>query len=303
MISVKDLRKRLGNQEVLKGVSFHVEPGSIFGIVGPSGAGKSTLFRCLSGLVPPDSGVCEGTHHLGILFQHCPLLSSQTVFANVALPLVLKGKDPKKALEALNQVGLAHLASRYPAELSGGQKQKVALARALVSSPSALLLDEPSSALDPQSTKELQELLLKLNKEGLTILVITHEMDLVRALASEVAVMDNGTIVEMGRVVDLFGNPQHPVTKALLEQMHHPLPEGLIKDCLRLHFRGTTAKEPIISSLIKQHNVEINILKGALDTVQSEIIGELTISLKGPETEKAIAYLESKGVGIERLSC
>lgn len=303
MITVKNLRKKLGGQEILKGVSFHVEQGTIFGIVGPSGAGKSTLFRCLSGLLKPDQGEILGTKHLGIVFQHFPLLKSKTVLENVLLPLHIQGKDPLSALEALQQVGITHLKDRYPAQLSGGQKQKVAIARALASKPHALLLDEPSSALDPQSTKELWELLKNLSHQGLTIVIITHEMDLVRVLAAQVAVMHAGEFVEMGRIVDVFGNPQHSITKSLLEEMHHPLPADLMRDCLRLHFCGQATREPLVSRLIKEYDVEINILKGSIDTVQGETIGELTVTLKGPGSADAIAFLQGKGVGIERLSC
>lgn len=303
MIVVEKLYKVLGGKPILKNLSFHVEQGSIFGIVGPSGAGKSTLFRCLSGLLLPTHGHIQGNTGLGIVFQHFPLLTSRTALENVELPLIIKGVDKSFARIALRQVGIESLSNCYPATLSGGQKQRVAIARALAARPSILLLDEPTSALDPQSTKELQELLRKLNKGGLTIILITHEMDLVRSLASSIAVMDQGEIVEMGPIAHVFGSPSHPVTKALLEEMHHPLPEDLAENCLRLHFRGTTTKEPIISRLIKEHDVEINILKGAIDQIQNETMGELLISLQGPDREKAIAFLEEKGVNVERLTC
>ncbi|MEI6531664.1 MAG: methionine ABC transporter ATP-binding protein [Chlamydiota bacterium] len=303
MITVEHLYVTLGERPLLKNLSFHVEQGTIFGIVGPSGAGKSTLFRSLCGLTAPSEGHIRGTQKIGIVFQHFPLLSSRTVLENVELPLIIQGKDPLLAQKALDLVGLSALTDRYPAQLSGGQKQKAAIARALVGNPDVLLLDEPSSALDPQSTKELQELLLKLNKQGLTIILITHEMDLIRALASSVLVMDQGEIVEIGPLVEVFGNPVHAITKSLLEEMHPVPTEELTKDYLRLSFRGTAAKEPLISQLIKLHDVEINIFKGSIDTIQTELIGELFISLTGPETEKAITFLESKGVHIERFGC
>ena len=303
MITVDHLYVTLGKRTLLKNLSFQVEEGVIFGIIGPSGAGKSTLFRCLCGLNTPSKGFIRATQKIGIVFQHFPLLSSRTVLENVELPLIIKGQDPFLAKKALDLVGISSLKERYPAQLSGGQKQKAAIARALVASPDVLLLDEPSSALDPQSTKELQELLLKLNKQGLTIILITHEMELIRALASFVLVMDQGEIVEMGALVEVFGSPSHPVTKSLLEKMHLAPNKELTKDCLRLSFRGEAAKEPLISQLIKQHDIEINIFQGSIDTLQTELMGELLISLTGPETEKAINFLKSKGVTVSRLKC
>ena len=301
MITVKNLHINLGGQEILKDLSFHVEPGSIFGLVGPSGAGKSTLFRCLIGLIPPRSGQIHGLGNLGIVFQNSPLLSSKTVQENVFLPLKIGGSNVKR-FDILQEIGIEHLKDRYPAELSGGQKQKVCLARALVTDPSILFLDEPSSALDPQSTRELQELLLKFNRQGKTIIIITHDMDLIRALCTKVAVLNQGQIVEMKSAVDLFSHPEHPITKQLLEEVHHPLPETLKGEKLRLYFCGAAAKEPIISRMIREYEVEVNILKGSIDLVQSEIVGELTVTLRGPDYEKAIAFLNNNGVRLERLT-
>lgn len=300
MISVKNLSKRLGQELVLNDISFHVERGTVFGIVGPSGAGKSTLFRCLAGLLTPDSGSFEGLEEPGLVFQQPSLLSSKTVYENIILPLKIRGSNVKR-VDILQDIGIEHLANRYPAQLSGGQKQKAALARALVGNPSLLLLDEPSSALDPQSLREFQELLLKLNGQGKTIIIITHDMDLIKALSTTVAVLDRGHLVEIKPTVELFSHPEHPTTRLLLEEVHHPLPLSLKGEKLRLHFHGSAAQEPLISRLIKEHNIEVNILKGSIDIIQSEIVGELIVMLKGPDYEKACTFLETEGVRLERL--
>src|SRR4051794_29550062 len=221
----------------LDGVDLTVTRGSVLGVIGRSGAGKSTLIRLVNGLEKPSSGrvIVDGAEisalperelrharrSIGMIFQHFNLLSSRTAAHNIALPLEVAGYD-KSAIcdrvdELLDLVGLSDKRDRYPAELSGGQKQRVGIARALATKPKVLLSDEATSALDPETTRSILDLLVRINRElGLTILLITHEMAVIRSIAREVAVIDGGSIVEQGDVFDLFTRPQHPVTRSFL---------------------------------------------------------------------------------------
>src|SRR5690606_34687999 len=229
-------------------------------IIGRSGAGKSTLIRLVNGLERPTSGrvVVDGIdvgglseaglrgirRSIGMIFQHFNLLSSRTVFDNVALPLEIAG-TPRKAVEArvaplLDLVGLADKRGRYPAELSGGQKQRVGIARALATEPKLLLSDEATSALDPETTRSVLDLLARINRElGLTVLLITHEMEVVKRIAHHVAVIDRGRIVEQGNTFQLFAHPRHETTRALLAGLPgYRLPEQLALDLKPHPWRG-----------------------------------------------------------------
>ncbi|HYD51990.1 MAG TPA: ATP-binding cassette domain-containing protein, partial [Gemmatimonadaceae bacterium] len=244
MIQLRDVVKvfRSGPEDVrvLKGVSLEVEAGEIFGVIGRSGAGKSTLVRCVNALERPTSGTVhvhgreitalegralrEARHAIGMVFQHFNLLSSRTVEANVAFPLELAGR-PKAEIAGVVQpllelVGLASKRGRYPSELSGGEKQRVGIARALASRPDVLLCDEATSALDPETTQAILELLRDVNRKlGLTILLITHEMPVIKEICARVAVLDHGEVVEQGPVFDVFTAPRSDVTRALVRDM------------------------------------------------------------------------------------
>jgi D-methionine transport system ATP-binding protein len=243
MIRLSNVHKtyaaRRGSAEhaALRGIDLDIASGEIVGVIGRSGAGKSTLIRCINLLENPTSGsvLVDGTEvpklskrdlplfrrQLGMVFQHFNLLSSRTVYDNIALPLELAGASKAEIAAAVDPllplVGLEEKRDRYPSELSGGQKQRVGIARALSSSPKVLLCDEVTSALDPETTRQILTLLKDINKRlGLTMVVITHEMAVVKALCDRVAVMDGGVIVEEGAVDGIFADPKHATTRSLL---------------------------------------------------------------------------------------
>ncbi len=244
LIEIQHLTKVFGTGAdrvtALEDVSLRVEDGDIFGIIGMSGAGKSTLLRCLSMLEKPTSGqiVLDGSdlaamngaqlraerRKMGVVFQGYNLLMQKTVAENAAFPLKLEKGFDKAAVaarvdELLELVGLADKAGAYPAQLSGGQKQRVAIARALATKPEILLCDEPTSALDPLTTKAMLALLADINRKlGVTILIITHELSVVRRICGRVAVICDGRVAETGTVSQVFENPRSEVTRLLLSE-------------------------------------------------------------------------------------
>ncbi|MBD8662087.1 ATP-binding cassette domain-containing protein [Rhizobium sp. CFBP 8752] len=315
MVSFEKVVKRFGGASgqpeftALDGIDFSVARGSIAGIIGRSGAGKSTLIRLVNGLEKATSGtvVVDGVEvgglgedglrslrrQVGMIFQHFNLLSSRTAFDNVALPLEIAGVD-KAAIKAkvgplLDLVGLGDKAGRYPSELSGGQKQRVGIARALATDPKLLLSDEATSALDPETTHSILDLLKRINAElGLTVLLITHEMEVVKTVASHVAVIDAGRIVEAGRTFDVYADPRHDTTRTLLASSLN-LPEWLRggikrqpsagdRAVVRLVFFGDTAFKPLTGRLVSELGADVNILAGAIEEIAGEPFGSLVVS-------------------------
>ncbi len=240
LLTIKDIHKAYGGLEVLKGVSFSLEQGETKVIIGPSGTGKSTLLRCINRLSPPDAGevwldgeeVTAPKAHInalraemGFVFQSFNLFSHLTALRNVRIgPIKVKGmnKDAatKLAMEELERVGLSDKANAYPAQLSGGQKQRVSIARALAMSPKLILFDEPTSALDPELIGEVLTVMINLAKEGMTMLVVTHEMGFARSVADEIIFMENGVIVEQGSPGQMFAHPQHKRTGEFLHKIN-----------------------------------------------------------------------------------
>ena len=239
MIVVKDVYKRFGSVEALNGVSLEVGRGRVVVVIGPSGSGKSTLLRCVNHLETPTSGEVwiEGvrlTGHaqqlnavraeIGMVFQLFNLFPHLTVLENVTLAQrVVRKRDREEAdriaMEKLERVGIPEKATAYPGQLSGGQQQRVAIARGLAMNPKIMLFDEPTSALDPEMIKEVLDVMLDLAKEGMTMLVVSHEMGFVRAAADEVIFMDDGKIVEHTTPHDLFNKPREERTKLFLSQI------------------------------------------------------------------------------------
>ena len=235
----KTFTAKNGSVEALKGVSLSIGKGEIFGVIGLSGAGKSTLVRCMNLLERPDSGdvLLNGEsllklskeqlrlrrQKIGMIFQHFNLLDRSTVFENIAYPLrytgMKKADMEARVFELLDLVDLRDKADVYPSQLSGGQKQRVAIARALAMDPEVILFDEPTSALDPEMVGEVLSVMQKLAQEGLTMLVVTHEMGFARAVASEVVFMDQGVICEHGDPKDVLGAPKTERLKAFLASM------------------------------------------------------------------------------------
>ena len=217
-----------GPVKALKGINLEIKRGEIYGIIGLSGAGKSTLIRCINMLERPTAGkvVVDGQEltamndkqlrdvrkGIGMIFQHFNLLSSATVYENIAFPLRLAGADEKKISEKvtplLELVGLKDKAGQYPAQLSGGQKQRIAIVRALCMNPDVMLFDEPTSALDPEMVGEVLDVMKQLARDGMTMVVVTHEMGFAREVGNRVVFMDEGRIVEQGTPEDIFQHPQ-----------------------------------------------------------------------------------------------
>lgn len=236
MINIKNLHKSFGSLEVLKGINLHVKPGEVVVILGPSGSGKSTLLRCINCLEEITSGtvIVDGFDvtdrktdlnyvraETGMVFQLFNLFPHMTVLNNVTLgPVKVRKMNKREAealgLELLNKVGLADKAHVYPANLSGGQKQRVAIARSLALKPKSILFDEPTSALDPELIGEVLEVMKRLALEGMTMVVVTHEMGFAREVADRVVFMDNGVIVEENTPDQLFENPIHERTRSFL---------------------------------------------------------------------------------------
>ena len=239
MIDVKNLHKSFGNHEVLKGVNEHIEKGEKVVVIGPSGSGKSTFLRCLNLLEEPTGGeiIFEGQNitakdtdinlvrrRMGMVFQQFNLFPHLTVRENIKLaPVKLKvmtdEEADKRALELLARVGLPDKADSYPAQPSGGQQQRIAIARALAMNPDVMLFDEPTSALDPEMVGEVLEIMKELADDGMTMVVVTHEMGFAREVATRVLFMDGGNIVEQNEPKEFFANPQHPRLKDFLSKV------------------------------------------------------------------------------------
>ncbi|GEK07044.1 amino acid ABC transporter ATP-binding protein [Schleiferilactobacillus harbinensis] len=240
MIETKGLKKSFDHNEVIKGIDSHVEKGQVIVVIGPSGGGKSTFLRMLNMLEQPTAGTVsfEGQditdlpankldtvrEKMGMVFQSFNLFPNMTVLANVALaPQRVKGTSPQAAKEQsmalLDQVGLADKADAYPASLSGGQQQRVAIARALAMGPDVMLFDEPTSALDPEMVGEVLKVMQTLAKQGMTMVVVTHEMGFARKVADEVWFMDGGVLAEKGTPEQIFDHPQNERTKSFLAKV------------------------------------------------------------------------------------
>ena len=239
MIHVNNLHKYFGKNEVLKGVTEHIKKGEVVVVIGPSGSGKSTFLRCLNLLEVPTNGeiVFEGNNitdkkvninkirqKMGMVFQQFNLFPHKTVLENITLsPIKVKGLDKAKAEEIayklLDKVGLKEKANAYPASLSGGQKQRIAIARALAMEPDVMLFDEPTSALDPEMVGEVLAVMKNLASEGMTMVVVTHEMGFAKEVGDRILFMDGGNVVEQGEPDAFFANPQHPRTKDFLSKV------------------------------------------------------------------------------------
>ncbi|MFF1832051.1 amino acid ABC transporter ATP-binding protein [Paenarthrobacter sp. NPDC058040] len=249
-VDIKDLRKSYGSNEVLKGISLSVEPGQVVCLIGPSGSGKSTLLRCVNLLEQPNAGTInvgkfEATdpdvdlnrmrRSVGMVFQHFNLFPHLSVLDNCTISQVKVLKRSKSeaadvARRNLERVGLGHLAERFPDQLSGGQQQRVAIARALSMDPQLMLFDEPTSALDPETVGDVLAVMRKLAQEGMTMLVVTHEMGFAREVADRVVFMDGGVVVEEGVAEQVISAPTQPRTKEFLRRVLDPTHIDVVED-------------------------------------------------------------------------
>lgn len=239
MIKIENLTKHFGKLEVLKGINYEIKEKEVVCVIGPSGSGKSTFLRCINLLEEitdgavyiegvkvndPKTNINDIRTEVGMVFQQFNLFPHMSVLDNITMaPMMIrkmgKAEAEQLALQLLDKVGLKEKAYSYPDQLSGGQKQRVAIARALAMKPKIMLFDEPTSALDPEMVKEVLEVMKQLALEGMTMVVVTHEMGFAREVADRVIFMDGGYIVEEGPPEQIFGNPQHNRTKEFLSKV------------------------------------------------------------------------------------
>lgn len=339
MITLKNIVKKYttksGPLTAVDQVSLTINKGEIFGIIGYSGAGKSTLIRLLNGLEQPTDGevivndlrfshikgkeLREARQKVSMIFQHFNLLWSRTVEDNIAFPLeiagVPKAQRDARVKELISLVGLDGRGSAYPSQLSGGQKQRVGIARALANSPEVLLCDEATSALDPETTDAILDLLVDINERlGLTIVLITHEMHVIQKICNRVAVMEAGKVVEAGEVLQVFRNPQAPITKRFVSQLtgtedtnatfatiraHYPTGQ-----LIKLVFVGERTEEPVISRLVKQYDVSVSVVHGNISQTKSGPYGTLVVHIDGDakNIEQSLAFLRNVDVQTEVMS-
>ncbi len=343
MIELKNLCKtyhlKTIDVEAIKDVSLTINDGDIYGIIGYSGAGKSSLIRTINLLEVPDSGsitidgkILVGNDYIisnkelqqvrkniGMIFQHFNLLDRNTVFDNVAYALKhskkTKEEIKKRVYELLNLVDLVDKADVYPSQLSGGQKQRVAIARALANNPKVLLSDEATSALDPDATEQILALLKKLNKElGLTIVLITHEMAVIKTICSRVAVMEKGEVVEEGAVYDIFAHPKMPITKKFISStsvlgkisdlIDSNLDLNKDGELVKLQFEKKTVGNALISDISRRFNVDVNIVLANVEILQSSPLGSVIVSLEGKKEDinNAIDYLKENHVDVKKIT-
>ena len=239
MIDVKNLSKSFGSHLVLDDISEHIYPGDKVVIIGPSGSGKSTFLRCLNLMENPSAGniIFDGVEitdpkvnidqirrQMGMVFQHFNLFPNMTILKNITLApirtgLMTKAEAEAKAMQLLQRVGLEEKANAYPNQLSGGQKQRIAIVRALAMNPKVMLFDEPTSALDPEMVGEVLAVMKELAEEGMTMVVVTHEMGFAREVGNRVLFMDEGKVVEQGTPEEVFGSPKHPRLQDFLSKV------------------------------------------------------------------------------------
>ncbi|KJF92998.1 DL-methionine transporter ATP-binding subunit [Photobacterium angustum] len=340
MIEIKQLNKVFyqGDKAInaLSDINLTIKQGTIFGVIGSSGAGKSTLIRCVNLLERPSNGqvIVDGIdlttlsnqkltlarRKIGMIFQHFNLLSSRTVFDNVALPLELANTNKTaiktKVTELLALVGLEDKHLSYPANLSGGQKQRVAIARALASDPKVLLCDEATSALDPATTHSILELLQEINRKlDLTILLITHEMDVVKRICSEVAIIGDGKLVEQGSVGDIFSHPKTELAKDFIRSTldlsipadyQARMTQTQVENSyplIRLEFTGASVDAPLISQVTRKFGLDISILSSDMDYAGGVKFGLMLAEFFGDQSsvENAVNFLRQNKVNVEVL--
>lgn len=339
MIELKNISKKFitpaGEFEALKNISLKINDGQIFGIIGMSGAGKSTLVRTINMLEKPTSGqvIIDGVNlealsekklreirrSVTMIFQGFNLLMQRNCLKNVCFPLELQGvkkdKAEKKALELLELVGLKEKALSYPAQLSGGQQQRVAIARALATNPKILLCDEATSALDPKTTYSILELIRKINKSlGITVIIITHQMNVIEGICSDVAILEGGKIVESGRVQDIFSCPKstaakklvYPETQGLMEKpedvsekAEKPETAGIAagesgKKFLRLVFNGPEgATRPVVAELAVKTGIKANIVFASTKRICGLGSGSIILELNdADELARTLDFIE-----------
>ncbi|MBB1508358.1 methionine ABC transporter ATP-binding protein [Tessaracoccus sp. MC1756] len=323
MITVTDLRKvyHQGKREVraLDGVSLTVPAGSIHGVIGHSGAGKSTLVRCLTMLDRPSSGTVEingvdltaarsdalrtARRRIGLVFQQANLFDSRTILANVAYPLELIGvsreKRHEKAQELLRLVGLSDAGNAYPAQLSGGMRQRVGIARALATDPDVLLFDEPTSALDPRTTDEILDLIVSLrdrSPQDLAVLVITHEMHVVKKICDSVSLLEAGRIVESGPLTQAVQHLSGRLSQALLGIPPHAPVEASDATLVDVLASGDRAALPMIAHTSGAVGADLAIVAGSVEQLAGTTFSHLRLAVPhGTDANRVVDELKLLG--------
>ena len=326
-IRLENLKRNYGSLHAVDGVSLNIPSNTVYGIIGRSGAGKSTLVRLVSMLERPDEGevwygdkrvdnlskkeLIEERRKIGMIFQNFNLFSSRTAAENIAYPMEIcrKPKDwiKKRTEELLALVGLEGRGDAAVSTLSGGQKQRIAIARALACEPSILFCDEATSALDPQTTRSILALIKEIQKKmNLTVVMITHQMEVVRDACDRVAVLENGKVVEEGLVNDIFAHPKSAVTKDFLSNLTN-VKESIVKlsdktGHYTLRFSSSTTSKPIISRVTKETGALFNIVAAGVQYIEDKKYGVMVLDI-GPDEDtekKAVDMLRKNGVTVER---
>ena len=325
MIELKALTKVFntasGSVTALDGIDLTVKHGQIHGIVGPSGAGKSTLIRCLTGLEQPTSGtvaidgqVITGLtgvalrtwrRSIGMVFQHVNLFDSRTALGNVAYPLRVVGTPRQaakdKAMELLGLVGLADRAQAYPAQLSGGQRQRVGIARALATDASVLLLDEPSSALDWDTTRQVLELVKQLNQRlGLTVLVITHEMAVVRQVCDAVTLLSKGKVAQSGPLSQVVKQYGTSLARDLIPLAAAPV--GSARASLEVSFSSADFSIRRVLRLLTDLGEDTSIQTGTVETLAGNRVGRFQLKVDHQALPRVEAALRAEGLHVAKPS-
>ncbi len=327
MIEIKNLCKIFdsagGKISALSDINLKIEDGEIFGIIGLSGAGKSTLVRCINLLEKPTSGevlidglditkipysqLLEIRRNIGMIFQGYNLLEQRNVLGNVMFPLEIAGvkkeEAKKTALEMLEIVGLSDRVKSYPSQLSGGQKQRVAIARALSTNPKYLLCDEATSALDPNTTRQILDLIKKINREmGVTIIVITHEMKVIDSICDRVAVIDKSRIAELGLVSEVFTSPKSDIARELILPIAKKSEAINGGKKIRIVFDGEESSKPVIANLILECRIPVNIMYASTKDIDGKAYGQMIIEVESDFIDKVISYLDEIGIKHEEVA-
>ena len=321
IIQIQHLNKTFGEGptavHALEDINLDIRAGEIFGIIGLSGAGKSTLVRCMNLLERPTSGsvivngqeitklkdkdLRKARQSISMIFQSFNLLMQRSDLDNICFPLELIGvkraEAVKRARELLKIVGLEERENAYPAQMSGGQKQRVAIARALATNPKVMLCDEATSALDPTTTLSILALLKELNQTlGVTVVVITHQMNVIEEICHRVAILDSGVVAEQGDVAEIFSNPQTDIGRRLVYpngvQIDH-LPASRV---IRIAFNGGSSYEPLIASLAIDCGVKVNILGADTRNIDGKAFGTMLLGLPQDDMEatRALRYIQAQ---------
>ncbi|WP_213991985.1 methionine ABC transporter ATP-binding protein [Sodalis sp. dw_96] len=330
-VSVDFSRRKQQAVRAVDDVSLHIKRGEVFGIVGASGAGKSTVLRTINLLTRPSSGsvmvnnarvdalsglaLRRQRQKIGMIFQHFNLMHTRTVAGNVAFSLRAAGKSSaeiaQRVPEILALVGLSDKADAFPAQLSGGQKQRVGIARAIVNRPEVLLCDEPTSALDLETSASILALLKEINTRlGITLVLISHEMTVIKNICDRVTVMTGGKVVEEGDVFDIFAAPRHEFTRQLVSHSFNlELPPRLMQDLrgtlLKIMFVGASAEQPVLSQATARFGVSVNILHGKIEYIGYRALGLLVALLTHPDRPEQVAaavqYIRENTAQVEVL--